>query len=73
MKWKGDKLRKTINTLDGYLLKVAYIEESKYWWAVYKDELLIASSTEKKEYKKSIYAAQKTAQQRMIKHLHKDI
>ncbi|XLS29733.1 hypothetical protein ACJD0Z_02670 [Flavobacteriaceae bacterium M23B6Z8] len=70
MKWKGDKWNKETITEDGYLLRIRFINKlNSYWWATFFEGEIIAVSNSKKDLKLTLSAAQKAAQQRMIKHL----
>lgn len=72
MKWNGDKLSKEIKTIDGYILKVAYVDHLKYWWCVFKENELLFMSKNENDYRKNLSAAQKAAQQVMIRHIKKN-
>lgn len=69
MKWQGNKKCKEVITEDGYHLKAEYIQESKYWWVVYKNGAILCQAVAEGEFATSIQIAQVKAQQRMIKHM----
>lgn len=70
MKWNGDKWNKEMLTEDGYLLKIRFVEKlNSYWWGAFFQGKEIAVSTSKKDLKRTLSAAQKAVQQRMIRHL----
>lgn len=69
MRWKGDKKYKEVITEDGYHLKAEYIQDSKYWWIVYKNGEMLFHAVSESEFAKSLQIAQAKAQQRMIRHL----
>jgi hypothetical protein len=69
MKWKGDKKCKEVITTDGYHLKAEYMQESKYWWIVYKNGKVLFRAIAESEFAHSLQIAQAKAQQRMIMHL----
>lgn len=69
MIWKGNKKFKEVITDDGYHLKAEYIQESKYWWIVYKNGEVLYRAIAESEFATSLQIAQAKAQQRMIRHL----
>ncbi|WP_046755057.1 hypothetical protein [Kordia jejudonensis] len=69
MRWKGNKKFKEVITDDGYHLKAEYIQESKYWWIVYKNGKVLYRAIAESEFATSLQIAQAKAQQRMIRHL----
>ena len=69
MRWKGNKKQKEVITEDGYHLKAEYINDSKYWWIVYKNGTVLYRAMAETEFTKSLQTAQVKAQQQMIKHL----
>ncbi|NER12762.1 hypothetical protein GWK08_04880 [Leptobacterium flavescens] len=72
MKWTGNKYKREIVTEEGYCLKVKLTEESKYWWGVYKNKEVIYEAKKDRDLKGNLSAAQKAAQQRMIRHMNKE-
>ena len=69
MKWKGNKYCRQVRTEEGYLLRAEFLSDSKFWWIVYKNNEIIQVARQDGDYKTTLNGAQKTAQQRMIKHL----
>lgn len=70
MKWNGNKWSKETQTEDGYVLQIRFIEKLQgYWWGTFFHGKTIASANSIKDLKSSLSAAQKAAQQKMIKHL----
>ena len=69
MRWKTIKTQKIMQTIDGYYLKVEYLDQSKYQWAIYKDGKLVNSAQKEKNYCESYKSAKKVVVQRMVKHL----
>ena len=69
MRWKGNKKYKEVITEDGYHLKAEFMQESKYWWIVYKNGKILYRALAENEFTKSLQTAQAKAQKQMIKHL----